>query len=130
MPAHKDGLMTVGELARRVGVTVRTIQYYDQKGLLHPSSKSEQNQRLYSTDDEERLYRILTLKFLGFSLTRSYLETWAKTFTTFPQGASAYLVIIGACVFVGLIICLNLVMHGLNYNKLKKLEQLSRKGKF
>ena len=70
MPAHKDGLMTVGELARRVGVTVRTIQYYDQKGLLHPSSKSEQNQRLYSTDDEERLYRILTLKFLGFSLTQ------------------------------------------------------------
>lgn len=70
MPAYKDGLMTVGELARRVGVTVRTIQYYDQKGLLHPSSKSEQNQRLYSTDDEERLYRILALKFLGFSLTQ------------------------------------------------------------
>ena len=70
MPAYKDDLMTVGELARRVGVTVRTIQYYDQKGLLHPSSKSEQNQRLYSTDDEERLYRILTLKFLGFSLTQ------------------------------------------------------------
>lgn len=60
MPAYKDDLMTVGELARRVGVTVRTIQYYDQKGLLHPSSKSEQNQRLYSTGDEERLYRILT----------------------------------------------------------------------
>lgn len=70
MPAYKDDLMTVGELARRVGVTVRTIQYYDQKGLLHPSSKSEQNQRLYSTDDEERLYRILTLKFLGFSLAQ------------------------------------------------------------
>ena len=73
---------------------------------------------------------LLGSAFLGFSLTRSYLETWAKTFTTFPRGASAYLVIIGACVFVGLIICLNLVMHGLNYNKLKKLEQLSRKGKF
>ena len=56
MPAYKDDLMTVGELARRVGVTVRTIQYYDQKGLLHPSSKSEQNQRLYSRDDEERLF--------------------------------------------------------------------------
>lgn len=70
MPANEDDLMTVGELARRVGVTVRTIQYYDQKGLLHPSSKSEQNQRLYSRDDEERLYRILTLKYLGFSLTK------------------------------------------------------------
>ena len=30
-------LMTVGELASRVGVTVRTIQYYDQRGLLHPT---------------------------------------------------------------------------------------------
>ena len=70
MPANEDDLMTVGELARRVGVTVRTIQYYDQKGLLHPSSKSEQNQRLYSRDDEERLYRILTLKYLGFSLAQ------------------------------------------------------------
>lgn len=63
-------LMTVGELARRVGVTVRTIQYYDQKGLLHPTSKSEQNMRLYSRADEERLYRILTLKYLGFSLAQ------------------------------------------------------------
>lgn len=68
--ADNDMLMTVGELARRVGVTVRTIQYYDQKGLLHPTSKSEQNMRLYSPADEERLYRILTLKYLGFSLAQ------------------------------------------------------------
>lgn len=70
MPVYEDDLMTVGEIARRVGVTVRTIQYYDQKDLLHPSSKSEQNQRLYSREDEERLYRILTLKYLGFSLAQ------------------------------------------------------------
>lgn len=70
MHTQEDKLMTVGELAKRVGVTVRTIQYYDQKGLLHPTSKSEQNQRLYSHKDEERLYRILTLKYLGFSLTQ------------------------------------------------------------
>ena len=31
--------LTIGELARRVGVTVRTIQYYDQQGLLSPSAK-------------------------------------------------------------------------------------------
>ncbi len=69
MPIHEEeNLITVGELARRVGVTVRTIQYYDQKGLLHPTSKGEQQQRLYSSGDEERLYRILTLKYLGFSL--------------------------------------------------------------
>ena len=62
--------------------------------------------------------------FLGFSLTCSYLDIWAKNFITLPQRTSAYLVIIG------LITCLNLVMHGLNYNKLNKLEQIFRKGKF
>lgn len=62
-------LMTVGELAARVGVTVRTIQYYDQRGLLHPTCKGEQNLRLYSEADEERLYRIVTLKHLGLSLS-------------------------------------------------------------
>lgn len=60
------GLMTVSELASRVGVTVRTIQYYDQRGLLHPTCKGEQNLRLYSPADEERLNRIITLKYLGF----------------------------------------------------------------
>ena len=60
--------LTVGQLARRVGTTVRTIQYYDQQGLLSPSAKGPGNQRLYASEDEEGLYRILTLKYLGLSL--------------------------------------------------------------
>ena len=59
---------TVGEFARRAGVTVRTIQYYDQKKLLEPSAKGPQNRRLYSEKDERELQRILVLKFLGNSL--------------------------------------------------------------
>lgn len=62
--------LTVGELARRVGVTVRTIQYYDQQGLLSPSAKGPQNQRLYTDANVKDLYRILTLKYLGLSLTQ------------------------------------------------------------
>ncbi len=62
--------LTVGELARRVGVTVRTIQYYDQQGLLSPSAKGPQNQRLYTDDNVKDLYRILTLKYLGLSLAQ------------------------------------------------------------
>lgn len=62
--------LTVGELARSVGVTVRTIQYYDQQGLLSPSAKGPQNQRLYTQEDVKDLYRILTLKYLGLSLTQ------------------------------------------------------------
>ena len=60
--------LSVGQLARKVGTTVRTIQYYDQQGLLTPSAKGPANQRLYTAEDEDALYRILTLKYLGLSL--------------------------------------------------------------
>ena len=60
--------LTVGQLARKVGTTVRTIQYYDQQGLLTPSAKGPGNQRLYTEEDEDTLYRILTLKYLGLPL--------------------------------------------------------------
>lgn len=60
---------TVGELAHRVGVTVRTIQYYDQQGLVSPSAKGANNQRLYTEDNVKDLYRILTLKYMGLSLS-------------------------------------------------------------
>lgn len=60
--------MTVGEIASRAGVTVRTVQYYDQKGLLSPSAKGSRNLRLYTKRDLEKLYRILCCKFLGLPL--------------------------------------------------------------
>ena len=65
----EEGYLSVGDLARRVGVTVRTVQYYDQQGLLAPSAKGPNNQRLYSEEDAALLYNILTLKYLGQSLT-------------------------------------------------------------
>ena len=59
----------VGEFARRVGVTVRTVQFYDQQKLLAPTAKGPQNRRLYSEKNERELQRILVLKFLGNSLS-------------------------------------------------------------
>lgn len=71
MTAEKSHhLMTVGQLSKRTGASVRTIQYYDQKGLLIPSVKGQKNLRLYSLEDQERLYRIMTLKKLGYSLAQ------------------------------------------------------------
>lgn len=64
----ETGYLSIGKLAKRVGVTVRTIRYYDQEGLLSPSAKGPQNQRLYSERNVEDLYRILVLKYLGLSL--------------------------------------------------------------
>ena len=57
-----------GEFARRAGVSVRTLRFYDHQGLLSPSHHSESGYRLYSDDDLAELQQILALKFLGFTL--------------------------------------------------------------
>lgn len=66
--AIPKGYMTVGTLAKRVGITVRTLQYYDKLGLLSPSAQSEGGRRLYTDRDMVSLHQILSLKSLGFSL--------------------------------------------------------------
>lgn len=61
---------TTGELAEACGTTVRTVQYYDGKGLLSPSDYSEGGRRLYAADDVKQLHFILMLKALGLSLAQ------------------------------------------------------------
>lgn len=59
---------TTGELARLCGITVRTVQFYDAKGLLHPADLSEGGRRLYSEGDLRKMRMICALKTLGLSL--------------------------------------------------------------
>ncbi len=66
--AVTEGYMTVGAVAKKMGITVRTLQYYDKEGLLSPSSESEGGRRLYTGKDLVKLHQILSLKHLGFSL--------------------------------------------------------------
>ncbi|XCP87006.1 MerR family transcriptional regulator [Roseburia hominis] len=66
--AIPTGFMTVGEAAKKMGVTVRTLQYYDKEGLLSPSAESEGGRRLYTDKDLITLHQIMSLKSLGFSL--------------------------------------------------------------
>ena len=71
MTTHRaipDGYMTVGEVAKKMNVTVRTLQYYDKEGLLSPSAESEGGRRLYTDKDMVELHQILSLKHVGFSL--------------------------------------------------------------
>ncbi len=63
-----QGYMTVGEIARKMDVTVRALQHYDREGLLSPSAMSEGGRRLYTDKDLVKLHQILSLKHLGFSL--------------------------------------------------------------
>jgi DNA-binding transcriptional MerR regulator len=60
--------MQVGELARRTGLTIRTLHHYHQIGLLKPSLYSEGGYRLYTAADIARLQQVLSLRQLGFSL--------------------------------------------------------------
>ncbi|MBQ7598431.1 MAG: MerR family transcriptional regulator [Clostridia bacterium] len=59
---------TTGELAKLCGVTVRTVQYYDTRGILVPSNLSEGGRRLYSEDDLRRMRVICFLRELDLPL--------------------------------------------------------------
>jgi MerR family transcriptional regulator, thiopeptide resistance regulator len=58
----------IGALARRTGLTVRTLHHYDEIRLLSPEERSDGGHRVYGEDDVRRLYRIVSLRSLGFPL--------------------------------------------------------------
>ncbi|WP_138203018.1 MerR family transcriptional regulator [Haloimpatiens lingqiaonensis] len=66
----QDGsqLISIGDFAKKAGTTLRTLRYYDNIGLLKPSKYNQKGQRFYDKHDFAKLQKILTLKFIGFSL--------------------------------------------------------------
>lgn len=60
--------MKISEVAKLTGVTVRTLHYYDEIGLLKPSNITESGYRLYSEDSLETLQQILFFRELDFPL--------------------------------------------------------------
>jgi DNA-binding transcriptional MerR regulator len=62
------GLLTIGELARATGLTVRTIRYWSDEGVLPPVSRSTGGYRLYDAESAARLELIRTLRELGLGL--------------------------------------------------------------
>jgi len=66
----------IGELASKVGLTERTIRYYQERGLLESVKRLDGGQRVYTDDDVRRLKFIQKLKVLGLSLAEMQeLET-------------------------------------------------------
>lgn len=59
---------TTGEIAKAGKVSVKTIQFYDKKNLLNPSSRTENGRRLYNDQDLKKLKLILLLKSMGLTL--------------------------------------------------------------
>ena len=61
-------MMTVHEVSKLAGVSIRTLQYYDKIGLLHPTGYTDAGYRLYDDADLERLQQILLYRELEFPL--------------------------------------------------------------
>lgn len=68
MSENNEDLVQIGELAKQLGITSRTIRYYEEIGLMGLSKRVGTGARLYNRDDIRRLKFILKLKELGISL--------------------------------------------------------------
>jgi DNA-binding transcriptional MerR regulator len=61
-------LLQIGEVADRVGLSLRTVRYFEELGLVTPSARTGGGFRLYSEDDVQRLLVVKGMKPLGLSL--------------------------------------------------------------
>jgi DNA-binding transcriptional MerR regulator len=68
MSKTSDKPVQIGELAKQLGITTRTIRYYEEIGLMGKIDRLEGSARIYNRDDVLRLKFILKIKNLGISL--------------------------------------------------------------
>ncbi len=64
-----DAELTVGQAARLVGVSVRTLHHWDEIGLVSPSARSKVGYRLYGSDDVARIHQVLVYRETGMGLS-------------------------------------------------------------
>lgn len=61
-------MYSIGQFAKKTGLTVRALRFYSEKGLIEPCYISESGHRYYNDDNIETLQKIVTLKYLDYSL--------------------------------------------------------------
>lgn len=67
-PTTMPKMLTIGDLARELDISTRTIRYYEERGLLNPQRTESTQQRLYTPRDRVRLKLLLRARGLGFAL--------------------------------------------------------------
>lgn len=80
-------MYTVKEVAELLGVSVHTVRYYDDKGLIPGTKRNAANQRLFDDMEVEWLFVSLTLRNTGLSLkeVKHYIELYQQGDSTLPQ---------------------------------------------
>ena len=68
MRTINDGLLQIGEAAERAGLSLRTVRYYEEVGLLEPAKRTDGGFRLYTSEHVDRLGLIKRMKPLGFTV--------------------------------------------------------------
>lgn len=68
LDVDNTGMLTIGELAKRVGVAASTLRFYEKEGLIVPDGRSDSGYRLYHPEQEKRLRFIQRAQRLGFFL--------------------------------------------------------------
>lgn len=61
-------MYSIGQFAKKTGLTIRALRYYDEKGLLEPAHVSEGGQRLYNNENILTVQKIVTYKYLDFTI--------------------------------------------------------------
>lgn len=81
-------MYTIGDLARELDISTRTIRYYEERGLLRPQRTANTQQRLYTPGDRVRLKLLLRARGLGFRLEdiRELFEIYDATHDERLQG--------------------------------------------
>jgi DNA-binding transcriptional MerR regulator len=83
-----DALYTIGDLARRTGLSVKTIRFYSDAGIVPPTDRSSAGYRLYDIDAVARLDLVRTLRELGLDLTT--IRRVVDREATVPEVAAAH----------------------------------------
>ncbi len=85
---HDDTLYSIGELARRTGLTVKTIRFYSDRGIVAPTDRSPAGYRLYNIAAAARLDLVRTLRELGLDLPT--IRKVMDRELSFPEVAAAH----------------------------------------
>lgn len=77
-PFYTSGMLTIGELARQVGLRTSALRYYETEGLLEPAGRTEAGYRLYAPQSVDTVRLIQRAQRLGFSLAeiRTLITAW------------------------------------------------------
>ena len=79
---YKNKKFSIGEFSEKTGIPIPTLHYYDEIGILRPEKNPSSGHRIYNYQDIVTLQKILSLKFLGYSLDNIANLLYESSFTT------------------------------------------------